>query len=214
MEYPYFKTPRMSSAPSLIVHDAVNEIFKGMKLRRKYKYIVVAADPTTFELSVEATGGPRDGLDSLLSVLPSSDCRSVPPVRDISATLIPRRFWTCLVICACAYPLWGRYAFYDHSYTSADGRPCDKLYFIFWAPDIATPAAKMYYASHRSAVRALSSSMLCSYGKLCTFVGACVLSVDVPGPIPGVEAAEWDVRHSCREVSWRPFPVGVCPAFP
>jgi len=111
-----------ASTSSVVVKDEAKEVFKAMKLRRKHKFLILVADPATFELSVETAGGPTDTLDTFLSLLPSSDCR---------------------------------YAFYDHAYTSADGRPCDSLFFIFWAPPTANPSSKMFHASHRSAVSKL-----------------------------------------------------------
>lgn len=41
---------------------------------------------------------------------------------------------------------------YDHAYTSPDGRPQSKLYFILWTPDDAPALSKMKYSSHKSQV--------------------------------------------------------------
>jgi hypothetical protein len=50
-----------------------------------------------------------------------------------------------------------RYAFFDHQFTTRDGRPTSKLFFFFWAPSIAAPASMMAFAAHRAAVsKALS----------------------------------------------------------
>lgn len=40
---------------------------------------------------------------------------------------------------------------YDHSYTSADGRPQSKLFFVLWSPPDAPSISKMKYSSHKSA---------------------------------------------------------------
>lgn len=45
-----------------------------------------------------------------------------------------------------------RYVLYDHSYTSPDGRPQSKLFFILWSPDDAPALSKMKYSSHKSQV--------------------------------------------------------------
>jgi hypothetical protein len=41
---------------------------------------------------------------------------------------------------------------YDHSYTSPDGRPQSKLFFVLWTPGDAPSLAKMKYSSHKGAV--------------------------------------------------------------
>ncbi len=53
----------------------VEEDFKALKLRRKYKWIVVSADPTDFELTVESKGAPTATVEDLIHALPPTECR-------------------------------------------------------------------------------------------------------------------------------------------
>ena len=46
-----------------------------------------------------------------------------------------------------------RYAVYDYEFTTKDGRPADKLYFMTWMPHNATPYSKMAYASGKGMLR-------------------------------------------------------------
>lgn len=40
-----------------------------------------------------------------------------------------------------------RYGVFDQDFTTADGRPASKLWFVTWAPENATPANKMGFTS-------------------------------------------------------------------
>ena len=40
-----------------------------------------------------------------------------------------------------------RFALYDHAFTSPDGRPQNKIHFLIWLPQNATPYSKMAYAA-------------------------------------------------------------------
>ena len=42
---------------------------------------------------------------------------------------------------------------YDHEFTTHDGRPADKLFFLTWMPHNATPYSKMAYASGKGMLR-------------------------------------------------------------
>lgn len=46
-----------------------------------------------------------------------------------------------------------RYAVYDHEFTTADGRPTSKLWFLSWFPVNSTPYNKMAYTSAKSKFR-------------------------------------------------------------
>jgi len=46
-----------------------------------------------------------------------------------------------------------RYIVYDLHYETRDGRPQDKIVFIFWAPDNCSIKPKMLYASSKDAIR-------------------------------------------------------------
>lgn len=46
-----------------------------------------------------------------------------------------------------------RYAVYDQDYTTADGRPASKLWFLSWFPNNSTPYNKMAYTSAKSKFR-------------------------------------------------------------
>jgi cofilin len=45
-----------------------------------------------------------------------------------------------------------RYALYKVEFTSDDGRPCNKLCFIAWAPDVSKIKLKMMYAGTKAAL--------------------------------------------------------------
>lgn len=49
--------------------------FDALKKRRKYRFLVLKADPETFELSVEARGPPTATPADLLKALPRVQCR-------------------------------------------------------------------------------------------------------------------------------------------
>ncbi|KAJ8606839.1 hypothetical protein CTAYLR_009178 [Chrysophaeum taylorii] len=53
-----------------------------------------------------------------------------------------------------------RYAIYDHEFTTYDGRPTNKLYFISWFPPNATPYSKMAYTQAKSHVREVFTGVL------------------------------------------------------
>jgi len=53
-----------------------------------------------------------------------------------------------------------RFAVYDHEYTTADGRPADKLFFLSWMPHNATPYSKMAYASGKGMLRELLDGVI------------------------------------------------------
>ena len=44
---------------------------------------------------------------------------------------------------------------YEHEYKTHDGRPTDKLFFMSWMPNNATPYGKMAYAEAKGVIRAL-----------------------------------------------------------
>jgi len=46
-----------------------------------------------------------------------------------------------------------RYAVFDIHYTTSDGRPQDKIVFVFWSPDNAGIKPKMLAASSKDAIR-------------------------------------------------------------
>mmetsp|Transcript_7918 Transcript_7918/g.14368 ORF Transcript_7918/g.14368 Transcript_7918/m.14368 type:complete len:171 (-) Transcript_7918:71-583(-) len=48
-----------------------------------------------------------------------------------------------------------RYCVYEHEYKTHDGRPTDKLFFMSWMPNNATPYGKMAYAEAKGVIRAL-----------------------------------------------------------
>jgi len=45
-----------------------------------------------------------------------------------------------------------RFVVYDLHYETADGRPQDKIVFIFWAPDSCSIKPKMLYASSKDSI--------------------------------------------------------------
>ena len=46
-----------------------------------------------------------------------------------------------------------RFAIYDHEYTSKDGRPQSKLFFVSWLPINATPHSMMAYSAAKGVFR-------------------------------------------------------------
>lgn len=46
-----------------------------------------------------------------------------------------------------------RYAIYDYEFTTYDGRPTNKLFFISWFPSNSTPYSKMAYTQAKTYVR-------------------------------------------------------------
>lgn len=42
-----------------------------------------------------------------------------------------------------------RYVVYDHHYTTADGRPTDKLMLILWVPESSRPHLRTFYSSQK-----------------------------------------------------------------
>ncbi len=46
-----------------------------------------------------------------------------------------------------------RYAVYDQDYTTSDGRPASKLWFLSWFPNNSTPYNKMAYTSAKTKFR-------------------------------------------------------------
>lgn len=44
---------------------------------------------------------------------------------------------------------------YEHEYTTHDGRPTDKIFFMSWMPNNATPYGKMAYAEAKGVLRGL-----------------------------------------------------------
>jgi cofilin len=46
-----------------------------------------------------------------------------------------------------------RFAVFDYEYTTSDGRPADRLFFLSWMPHNATPYSKMAYASGKGMLR-------------------------------------------------------------
>lgn len=48
-----------------------------------------------------------------------------------------------------------RYVVYDYEYTTNDGRPTSKLFFLAWMPSNATPYAKMAYTTAKGSLRDL-----------------------------------------------------------
>ena len=46
-----------------------------------------------------------------------------------------------------------RYVIFDHEYTTYDGRPSNKLFFLSWFPNNATPYSKMAYTEAKRKVR-------------------------------------------------------------
>mmetsp|Transcript_19100 Transcript_19100/g.58795 ORF Transcript_19100/g.58795 Transcript_19100/m.58795 type:complete len:182 (-) Transcript_19100:51-596(-) len=46
-----------------------------------------------------------------------------------------------------------RYVIFDHEYTTYDGRPTNKLFFLSWFPSNSTPYSKMAYTQAKSKVR-------------------------------------------------------------
>ncbi|KAH8073917.1 hypothetical protein JL721_2469 [Aureococcus anophagefferens] len=43
-----------------------------------------------------------------------------------------------------------RYAIFDYEFTTYDGRPTNKLFFLSWFPNNATPYSKMAYTQAKS----------------------------------------------------------------
>jgi cofilin len=46
-----------------------------------------------------------------------------------------------------------RYVIFDYEFTTYDGRPTNKLFFLSWFPNNATPYSKMAYTQAKSKVR-------------------------------------------------------------
>jgi hypothetical protein len=66
-------------------------------------------------------------------------CVKVAEVGDRKATY--EEFKSKLPFASC------RFGVFDQDYTTADGRPASKLWFLTWVPDNATPANKMGFTS-------------------------------------------------------------------
>jgi len=56
-----------------------------------------------------------------------------------------------------------RYAVFDLHYETNDGRPQDKIVFIFWSPDNSGVKPKMLYASSKEAIRSAFNGIAKEY---------------------------------------------------
>lgn len=56
-----------------------------------------------------------------------------------------------------------RYAVYDLHYETNDGRPQDKIVFVFWSPDNSSIKPKMLYASSKDAIRSALNGIAKEY---------------------------------------------------
>lgn len=103
------------------------------------------------------------------------------------------------------HALYCRYVLYDHAYTSPDGRPQNKLYFILWAPDDSPSLSKMKYSSHKSAA---TKSMPGVFDIRCT----CQREVELALGLVKEEAEEsWDPGHRLCVVCFsRVYLVPLC----
>ena len=131
-----------------------------MKLRRRHRFLVFKIDNEANLISLDAQHSTSRGRRASLGLIASPGGGKVgggksaaadaadaaaaaaadAPVFDQLMALLP--FADC------------RFALYDHEYTSPDGRPQSKIWFVSWFPHNASHTAKMAYTYHKKTLRA------------------------------------------------------------
>jgi len=115
--------------------EECGKVFEALKLKRKHRYIIFKIGDNQIE--VESVGERSASLDDFCKALPFTDSRYGTHVHS-----------HCGLVCVCRL-CWLWYslnvAVYDHEFTTADGRPTSKLWFLSWFPVNSTPYNKMAY---------------------------------------------------------------------